>query len=110
MIRPPCPSCPWRVDATAEGIPNFNMEFAEGLSACQSGELSAPAFGCHLSRPGDEFACAGWLAVHGREHILTRLAVAQGRLSVEALDPQPGWPELHGSYDEMMRKLRAKPR
>lgn len=107
MIRPPCPSCPWRVDATAEEIPNFVLELAEGLSACQSGELSAPGFGCHLSRPGEEFPCAGWLAVHGREHILTRLAVSTGQLPVGALDPQPGWPELHDSYESMMHKLRA---
>jgi len=107
MPTPPCKSCPWRVDATADEIPNYRPELAESLSACQSGALGAPMFGCHLSRPGEEFACAGWLAVHGRESIAVRLAVSSGRLDVDVLDPQPGWPELHSSYDEMMRKLRA---
>jgi hypothetical protein len=108
-VRPPCKSCPWIVANAAERIPNFVMALAEGLSACQSGELDAPAFACHLSRPGEEFPCAGWLAAHGREHVRTRLAVALGQVPIEALDPQPGWPELHDNYDAMMAKLTHSP-
>jgi hypothetical protein len=25
----PCPACPWRLDATAQDIPNFDLELAE---------------------------------------------------------------------------------
>jgi hypothetical protein len=106
MIRPPCPSCPWRTEATAEQIPNFSLDLAESLAACQSGELGAPLFACHLSRER-EFICAGWVAVHGRESVGVRIMVVQGDLDVAALDPQQGWPALHASYDEMMVKLRG---
>ena len=99
MIRPPCKSCPWIVDNTADEIPNFKLGLAERLAACQSGEIHAPVFACHLSKIDEEFPCAGWLAVHGRESIAVRLSVSVGRLDVRALDPQPGWPELHASYD-----------
>ena len=107
MTRPPCKSCPWIVDNRAEDIPNFRLELAEGLAACQDGELLSPMFGCHLSKPGEEFVCAGWLAVHGYESIGVRLRLSRGMLDPEALHPQPDWPELHHDYDEMMVKLRG---
>jgi hypothetical protein len=99
-----CISCPWVKTNTARDIPNFRMELAEDLSRCQSGELGAPIFACHLSRPGAEIPCAGWVAAHGRESIAIRLMVLQGKLPLEALSPQP---ELHASYDEVMEKLRS---
>lgn len=107
MIRPPCLSCPWRVEATADDIPNFKLELAERLAGCQSGTVGAPIFGCHLSKLGEEFPCAGWLAVHGYHSIAIRLRVMKNLTDPEALKPQPGWPELHTSYDEMMEKLRG---
>jgi hypothetical protein len=60
-------------------------------------------FGCHKGEPGTDadLACAGWLAVAGREHIGVRLAVAFGELPAEVLSPGEGWPELFDSYEEM---------
>jgi len=107
MIRPPCRSCPWRVDTSAEQIPNFSLELAERLAACQSDQIGAPVFACHLGRMGEEFACAGWLAVHGRDSIAVRLMLVRGELDPAALGPAPGWPELHVDYAEMMEKLRS---
>lgn len=63
--------------------------------------LGAPMFACHMSPEGGEYACAGWLAVVGRDHLGVRLAVATGRLDPAVLDPQPGWPDLFDSYEEM---------
>jgi hypothetical protein len=58
-------------------------------------------FACHLSPQGAEYACAGWLATVGRDHLGVRLAVATGRLDPAVLDPRPGWPPLFDTYEEM---------
>lgn len=31
VLAMPCPTCPWRLDATAQDIPNFDLEQAENL-------------------------------------------------------------------------------
>jgi hypothetical protein len=110
--RKPCPSCPWLVGNDGSDIPNFSLELAEGLrSTCPAGHLGpdfgAPLFACHQSRPGAEILCAGWLATNGHAHPGVRLKIAQGRIEIEALTPRPGWPALHGSFDELIEKLRA---
>jgi hypothetical protein len=105
-VKPPCPVCPWRKTARASDIPNFRMDLAEGLAPTCTQDYDAAVFACHHSRPGEEFACAGFLAVHGRDNIRVRLAVCLGEIPVEALEPGEDWPELHASYDEMMDKLR----
>jgi hypothetical protein len=106
-VRPPCRSCPWVKANRAQDIPNFRLDLAEQLAACQSGEFGAPIFACHLSKPGAEFTCAGWLAVHGRESIGVRIMAMHGHLPIEALAPGVDWPELHADYAEMMAKLRS---
>lgn len=106
MIRKPCPSCPWRVDQGADVIPGFSLELAEGLRGTCSGEWGAPVMACHGSRPGEEFACAGWLVAHGRDSLVVRFMVIEGRLDVEALDAGPGWPVLHEDFDDLIDKLR----
>jgi hypothetical protein len=70
-------------------------------------DFGANMFACHQSREGSEIACAGWLAVVGHRHPAVRLAVLLGRLNEAALYPQPGWPELHSSYQQVLEKLRA---
>ena len=45
--------------------------------------------------------------MHGRQNIGARLAVVQGRIPVEALDPADDWPELHANFDEMLARLYA---
>jgi hypothetical protein len=61
-------------------------------------------FACHKSPEGREEACAGWLAVAGRDHIGVRLAVVQKRLPEEVLDAGPDWPPLFASYEEMAER------
>ncbi|WP_063802281.1 DUF6283 family protein [Burkholderia ubonensis] len=112
-LTKPCPSCPWRKDSTARDIPNFSMELAEDLAKCSPNErnigpeLGAKMFACHQSKPGEEFACAGWLAVVGNCHPDVRLAVFRKELDPAALTPGKDWPELHENYPEVLDKLRA---
>lgn len=101
--RHPCVECPWRRDTPPGQFPACRYEQLANTSGRPGAEagLRAPLFACHKTAPGGEQACAGWLAVAGRDHLGVRLAVAHGRLPAEALDPAPGWPQLFGSYDEM---------
>lgn len=82
---------------------------AEGLArTCVPGsDLTTPRFACHQSRDGEEFDCAGWLAVYGHRHVGVRFAVMTGRLPMEALEPDADWPELHASFSEVIEKLRV---
>lgn len=100
----PCSECPWRRDQPAGRFPPERYEALRGTSHCPgrgSAQLGAPLFACHKSSEGRDLACAGWLAVEGVGHVAVRLAVAQGRLSGEALRSGPEWPELFSSFGEM---------
>lgn len=109
----PCRSCPWRVDQDAQAIPNFDLDLAERLAATSPDargfgpDFGSPQFACHQSREGAEVVCAGWLAVVGAAHPQVRMQVIRGQLDPAALEPGDGWPELHGSFVEVIEKLRA---
>ena len=111
MSRHPCKSCPWRVDQDARGIPNFSLELAEGL-ADTCGEpgnevpFGRPMFACHQSKEGTEVVCAGWQAVYGHYHLGARIAASVGTISPDGFAPGEDWPELHTSFDQVIRKLR----
>lgn len=106
--RRPCAECPWRRDV-APG--QFSAERFEALKGTVEHEVprtatdvaEQPIFACHKSPKGREEACAGFLAVEGASNLAVRLAVAQQRLSGEALRPGEGWPPLFASYEEMAR-------
>jgi hypothetical protein len=89
------------------------MEMAEDLSNCSPDsrnvgpEWNAKLFACHQSKPDAEFVCAGWLATVGHRHPQVRFEVFSQRLEELTLSPGPDWPELHGSYPEVLEKLRA---
>ncbi len=110
--KKPCHGCPWRTDRDASDIPEFSLERAEGLAACCPDERGfgpdyfAHLFACHESRDGNEFACAGWLAVCGSAHPLVRQAVGRGALDRTRLSAGADWPELHGTYADVLQKLR----
>ncbi len=109
----PCPSCPWRLDATAQDIPHFDLDLAEHLAAtCPDERGMGPNFGasmfaCHQSKEGRETTCAGWMATVGHRHPGVRLAVAMNRLDASALRPGEHWPALHPNYQQVLEKLRA---
>lgn len=102
--RRPCAECPW-VKVTPPG--RFSRERYEVLRAT-TGEpgneapIGAAMFACHKSAEGKELPCAGWLAAVGYESLTVRVNLATGAIPPEALEPGEDWPELHGSYDEMM--------
>jgi len=99
----PCRECPWRRDVAPGKFSARRYDALRVTSGSPGAEaaLGAPMFACHMSPLGAEYACAGWLAAVGREHLGVRLAVATGRLNPAALDPQPDWPALFQTYDEM---------
>lgn len=108
--RFPCGPCPWKRDA----VPGeFSAERYECLAVTSGNGVAfgAPMFGCHRGEPGTDadLACAGWLAVAGREHPSVRLAVAFGRLPADALEPGENWPDLYESYAEMAEANGANP-
>lgn len=112
LLSTPCPSCPWRTDARADDIPNFDMHKAENLrGTCPNEKGHGPDFGaswfaCHQSRDGAEIPCAGWLAQAGHAHPGVRLAVFNGKLPADALKPGKDWPKLHDSYQQVMERLK----
>jgi hypothetical protein len=97
----PCDECPWRVTAEPGRFPACRYE--DLAATAGDAGIYSPMFGCHKGAPGtdEDLGCAGWLAIAGREHAGVRLAVAMGRLPIEALLPGGNWPELYGSYAEM---------
>lgn len=109
LRRKPCPGCPWWQHAHAQDIPGFELELAENLAGTCEGkaQLDEPMFACHQSEPGEEVVCSGWLAVYGDDSFPARLARSQGRLPRERFAPNPAWPALHDTYEQMMDKLRG---
>lgn len=107
--RYPCDECPIRADNTDNPKSKFPAERWQALSVSvrhdghQPG-FGDPLFGCHKGAPGtdEDLACAGWLARFGDDHIAVRLAVAQGRLSDDALGPGETWPPLHETWADVV--------
>jgi len=106
----PCAECPWRVDVEPGQFPAHRYDALQGTvgAAGLEAPIGAPMFACHVSTEGRERACAGWLAVAGRDHLGVRVVVAVGRIPAGALDPGAGWPELHRDYGEMVA-AKAEP-
>lgn len=107
-----CKSCPWRVDCVPdEDIPNYRLDLAEGLTrTIQSGLPTLFAterrlMGCHYSKPGEEFPCAGWLhnQIGVGNNLGVRLSVMTGRMPVPEVDgPQ------HERYEDTLPKPRVR--
>lgn len=99
----PCRECPWRLDTPPGKFEACRYDALRETSGRRGDEagLTAPMFACHMSPDGQEYACAGWLATVGADHLGVRLAVVTGRLPAVALEPGPDWPELFAGYEEM---------
>lgn len=108
----PCKGCPWVIENDPAVIPGFDLDQAEALAGtCPDEQGMGPDFGaammaCHHSREGEDFACAGWLAVAGDHHPAVRLERMRGQIPPEALAPRPGWPALHPDFASMIAHLR----
>lgn len=106
----PCEECPFRKDTPPGQFPRERYAALRRTAPREDGthpRLGDPLFACHKSAEGEEIACAGWLAVCGRDHVTVRLALAQGDLELHMVEPPDDWPELHKSYDEMMEAQAA---
>lgn len=109
----PCDECPFRADNTDNPRSRFPPERWDALGdtvrdadTAEHPGLGDPMFGCHKGQPGDpdaDLACAGWLALHGKDHVRVRLAVATGQLDGSALEPGDTWPPLHDSWSAVVR-------
>ena len=81
----PCASCPYRKDAPSglwaqheyDKLPAYDGEIVDQLRACAVAD-----FGCH-QRDGN--LCAGWLAAHGAQNLLS-LRLHAGRVPPEMWD------------------------
>lgn len=75
--------------------------------------IDAALFGCHSgaarTQGRDEAACAGWLALFGRDSLRVRLALRRGLLPVEVLTPKPEWGEMYDSWEEMVAHQTLAP-
>ena len=106
MNTPPCRTCPWRVDQHADEIPGFRLELAEELVNTTSDQFGAPMFACHQSTDGKQVVCRGWLTRYGQDSIAVRLKLMRQELAPEELEPGENWPQLHGTFTEVIEKLR----
>lgn len=90
-----CRSCPWRVGCDPNrDIPNgYSTELHEALSLtiATPGELNLDVLrvmACHHSKPGKEYACAGWLhnQLGDGNNIGLRIEVLRGRMPIPVVD------------------------
>lgn len=107
--RFPCDECPVRRDNADNPRAKFPAERWDALRATVSDAtglwlLDTPMFGCHKGMPGapgEDLACAGWLAAFGHRSVPVRLAVCYDQLDLAALRPGENWPALYEDWDEM---------
>lgn len=102
--KEPCAECPW-VKTTEPGqFPRQRYEQLRNTTGQPGKEvgIEAPLFACHKSQEGKELPCAGWLVAVGYFSLKVRLLLSRGELPVEAMTAGDDWPELHGSFEEMM--------
>lgn len=110
-----CPTCPWKVTTVPDrDIPNgYQVEMHEALRGTIKSGLDSlfrscgTAMGCHYSKVGEEFVCAGWL--HNQlgvgNNIAVRIAVATGRLPVPEVDG-----EQHDRFEDTLPKRKRRAR
>ena len=108
-----CATCPWKIATVPDrDIPNgYSVDLHESLrGTIQTGLGSLfrscrTAMGCHYSKPGEEFVCAGWLynQLGVGNNISVRLSVASGRLPVPEIDG-----DQHESFEATLPKKRRR--
>ena len=114
--RYPCDECPIRADNAGNPASKFpairwreltaSVESAGGFGPV----FGSPMFGCHKGKPGqpgEDLACAGWLASFGAAHPRVRLAVATGQLDPSDLSPGENWPPLFTEWRDLVRVQTA---
>ena len=107
-----CATCPWKLTTVPDrDIPNgYNVTLHETLRGTIRTGLDSlrgcnRAMACHYSKPGEEFACAGWLynQLGVGNNISVRLAVATGRMPIPEVDG-----EQHENFEDTLPKKRRR--
>lgn len=93
-MKKPCPTCPWRKDATGE----FPAE-AFRHSAPTAYDMSQHVFACHASGVEKGKTCAGFLLRGATHNLAVRLGYGNGRYGESPVTD--GGHELYDSYREM---------
>jgi hypothetical protein len=108
-----CKTCPWRVGADVNAIPNYrpamhaklDKTIASGPESLFRGAQHAMA--CHYSKTGEEFPCAGWL--HNQlgpgNNIGVRMGVMTGRYPVPEVDG-----EQHETFEDTLPRKTGRRR
>lgn len=103
----PCPNCPWYVGSSPQDIPRFSIEKMRKLANTAPPRDSTqdgfrPIMACHKSKEGVEFACAGYIAVHGIQNINVRLLGMNDGVDIGKVLDNCEELDLHGSFHEML--------
>lgn len=105
----PCPTCPWRVDQTADAIPHYNHGKACGLlDTVGKSDGIRKIMACHGSPEDTPFVCKGYLAREGLNNINVRILLVRGQLDnpADVLDAcEAAGIELHSDYPAVLAKL-----
>lgn len=108
MKSVPCSTCPWRTDATAADIPNYDPEAARKLLAttCGNDDEIRPVMACHGTTGNDTSPCIGYLASDdGYANITVRLMAVRRDIDLSAVYDACGPLHLHPTYADVLTKL-----
>ncbi|MEU8075967.1 DUF6283 family protein [Catellatospora citrea] len=100
----PCGRCPWRTDIPAEALPAERAGRLRAACGRPGAEVApyVPMDLCNQHHDHPELVCAGWLAVHGLDHLGVRIAASLGGLPAAVLRPDPARPPLFTDLDTML--------
>jgi hypothetical protein len=90
----PCPTCPWRLDATVGAFPAE----AYRLSAPTSYDMAQSTFACHESGSAKPQTCASFL-LRQHHNMAVRLACIMGKLDLSRV--HDGGVRLYADYRAM---------
>jgi hypothetical protein len=90
----PCLDCLWVRVAPRGRFTREELETWKRITAAD-----ALLFPCHQKDHGREFPCAAWLSILGWKSPRVRSLILADRLPMWCIEPVPGWPKLHLSWD-----------
>jgi hypothetical protein len=101
--------CPWLKTSTGGGgdIRNFSLEQMRNLSCTvpprgTDDDAFRSIMACHHSKEGEEYACAGYIAVHGISNISVRLMAAKGSVDLQKVFDNCKGLDLYDNFYTML--------
>ncbi len=105
----PCPNCPWLKSSLVGGgsIPNFSIEQMRNLQNTVPERGSEDdgfrnIMACHKSTVNNQYACAGYIAVHGLQNINVRLMGARGHADLGKVFDNCEGLDLYSNFHDML--------